>query len=142
MGSCIVKNHCRVGQIVAFWDKFPAGLSEFVNLEHAVGGSVFLNPSKWLLVRHCWKSCTKIGHCVPQHYPNQVKFVVKPLIEKSYIAYTFSSGKKRADIHFNGVSGGALDLSRRSSTGTLRQLPVDFFSNQSYLVIAQVPEVE
>lgn len=84
----------------------------------------------------------EIGHCVPQHYPNQVKFVVKPLIEKSYIAYTFSSGKKRADIHFNGVSGGALDLSRRSSTGTLRQLPVDFFSNQSYLVIAQVPEVE
>lgn len=67
-------DRCVLGQ-------FPAGLSEFVNLEHAVGGSVFLNPSKWLLVGHCWKSCTKIGHCVPQHYPNQVKFVVKPLIE-------------------------------------------------------------
>ena len=142
MGSCIVKKHCRVGQIVAFWDNFSAGLSEFVNLEHAVGGSVFQNPSKWLLVGHCWKSCTKIGHYVPQQYPNQVKFVVNPLIEKGYIAYTFSSGKKRADIHFNGVPEGAVDLSRRSSPGTLRQLSVDFLSNQSYLVIAQVPEVE
>lgn len=41
LGSCGVKNHCRVGQIIAFSDDFRVSLSEFVSLEPgAISGSV------------------------------------------------------------------------------------------------------
>ena len=41
LGSCSVKNHCRVGQMFAFSDDFSASLSECVILEPgAISGSV------------------------------------------------------------------------------------------------------